>query len=79
MEILSTETIRTITTVVKVAFVLVGMLIITIHFFYAKETEKMEKKLQIFLPGSVQAAITIELTLAFVFLALSVAILILPL
>lgn len=77
MEILSTETVRTITSIIKVAFVVMGVLIIVAHFFYSKETEKMENKLQIFLPGSVRIAMTIELILAFLFLGISVALLLL--
>jgi len=79
MELLSTETIRTIVAAVKIVFVFVGIVIITTHFFYAKETQKMERKLQIYLPGSVQTAITIELALSFSFLLLSLVILFLPL
>lgn len=77
MEILSTETVRTITSIIKIAFVIMGVLIIVAHFFYSKETEKMENKLQIFLPGSVRIAMTIELILAFLFLGISVTLLLL--
>lgn len=79
MEILSDETIRAIVSVVKIAFVFAGIVIITTHFFYAKETQKMERKLQIYLPGSVRSAITIELILALFFLLFSLFVLFLAL
>ncbi len=78
MEILSTETIRSIVWGIKILFVVLAVLIIVAHLFYAKETEKMENKLQIFLPVGVHTAITIELVLEFVFLTISLIVLLLP-
>ena len=75
MEILSTESIHSILTVVKIAFFIAGLLILATHFFYAKETNKMANKLQIFLPGSIRTAISIELALAITFVIFSTIIL----
>lgn len=75
MEILSTETFATIASLFKVFFVVIGALVVITHFFYTKETAKMERKLQIFLPQSVRIAIALELVLAVSFLIISLVIL----
>lgn len=71
MDILSTETIGVIVSFFKVTFIFFGAILVIVKFFYTKETRKMEKKLQIYLPGSVQLAMAVELSLAILFLFVS--------
>lgn len=71
MDILSTETIRMISTFLKFFFVIFGAFLVILKFFYTKETRKMERKLRIYLPGSVQMAMSVELSLEILFLFVS--------
>lgn len=71
MDILSTETIKLITSGIKTIFIFAGVVLIGINYFHAKESKKMERKLDIVLPGSVNMMMSVQLLLSIAFLILS--------
>ncbi|MDO8269425.1 MAG: hypothetical protein Q7T54_02005 [Candidatus Levybacteria bacterium] len=72
MELLSTETLNIIATFFKVFYLFAAGLMVVVSYFQMKEAQKMENKLQIALPGSVDFAMSAQLIFSILFLFSSV-------
>ncbi len=70
-----TEILKLSIAVFKILFVCLGFMLVAISYFQEKETNKMERKLLISLPGFVQYAISFELIISVFFLFMSIVIL----
>lgn len=75
MDILQPSTLNAVTLAFKVLFFIAGSLILLINYFQSKEAAKMERKLNIALPGSMQFAISFQLLASIIFVFASIFIL----
>lgn len=77
MDILPADALNVVSSAFKILFFITAGIIVLISYFQAKEARKMESKLKISLPGSVNLAISLQLGLSFVALFASIVVLIL--
>lgn len=68
MDILPTNSLSVITIAFRVLFVISGIIIVVVNYLHVKEAKKMEDKLSISLPGSIQLAMSMQLILSIIFL-----------
>lgn len=69
MDILPTSVISTIEFSLEIFIVIAASIILAFNYFHGKEARKMERKLNISLPGSVSLALNFQMILSFVFFA----------
>lgn len=71
MDILPTNIIPVIENSFKILVVVVGGVVVAINYFHTKEAKKMERKLNIALPGSVHLALSLQMlfSISFIFIA----------
>lgn len=69
MDIFPIEFAKVSLVLLKVAFLLIGSTLAAISYFHVRETNKMEKRLKISLPGSIHVMMSAQLlfSTAFVF------------
>lgn len=61
--------------ILKFIVVIAAVGVVLINYFHSKEAMKMEKKLEVLLPGSIHLAISIQLFLSILFLFASTVVL----
>jgi uncharacterized membrane protein YidH (DUF202 family) len=73
MDIIPTDALKIAETGIKIFFVLAAGVIITLNYFHTKEAKKMERKLDVALPGSIHLAMSVQFLLTIIFLFLATA------
>ena len=71
MDILPTNILNLMVSMIKVFFVLAGLIIVGLNYFHTKEARKMEKKLDVPLPISVNLGMSFQFILSIIFLFLT--------
>lgn len=75
MDIVPTNIVPMIVTSFKIVILIGALAIVAINYFHTKEAKKMERKLNIAFPGSVNLAMSLQMLLSLAFLIVSVVIL----
>lgn len=75
MDIFPTELVHTFSILIKIVFLVIGTLLVAVNYFQTHEALKVEKRLNIALPGSVHFVMGFQLLLSIIFVAVIVVIL----
>lgn len=67
MDIFPTEFAKMSLTLLKVVFLLSGSIIAAVSYFHVRETKKIEKRMEISLPGSVHVMMSAQLLFSTIF------------
>lgn len=78
MDMFPTDSIQIIVAVFKVIFLIIGLCVLAITYFHTKESRKMEKRLMVSLPGSMQVILSLQYVFSLMFVVLMVIFLFLP-